>query len=172
MQWTMGTRQRLHKVQHAFSNEFHFVVLIDLLCTKCNRFNLDFSSRLVCGGPIWLNLPKSEAVNQCWAGTPVLGWLEQLVLAAVSKSRTEIGSDFWNWFQNQFQKQNWNFFFQFQNWNCIPGSIYVWNQNWNWIFWGIVSEKITTIIRVNCWMQFKLPRTGLEKLKWILKILF
>jgi len=34
------------------------------------------------------------------------------------------------------------------------------------------GEKITTIIRVHCWIQFKLPRTGLEKLKWILKILF
>ncbi len=61
--------------------------------------------------PIWLNLPKSEAVNQCWAGTPVLGWLEQLVLVAVSKSRAEIGSDFWNWFQNQNQFEKLELFF-------------------------------------------------------------
>lgn len=169
MQWTMGTRQRLHTVQHAFSNEFHFVVLIDFLCTKCSRFNLDFSSRLVCGGPIWLNLPKSEAVNQCWAGTPVLGWLEQLVLAAVSESRTEIGSDFWNWFQNQnqFQKQNWNFFF-----NSKIGTVFLvlfmcGTKTGIELFGELYLEKITTIIRVNCWMQFKLPRTGLEKLKWI-----
>jgi hypothetical protein len=40
------------------------------------------------------------------------------------------------------------------------------------LFGELYLEKITTIIRVNCWMQFKLPRTGLEKLKWIFKILF
>jgi hypothetical protein len=40
------------------------------------------------------------------------------------------------------------------------------------LFGELYLEKITTIIRVNCWMQFKLSRTGLEKLKWIFKNLF
>ncbi len=53
--WELGKRLRM--IQNAFSNEFHFVVLIDLLCTKCSRFNLDFSSRLVYGGS---NLAKSS----------------------------------------------------------------------------------------------------------------
>jgi hypothetical protein len=30
-------------------------------------------------------------------------------------------------------------------------------------FGELYLEKITTIIRVNCWIQFKLPKTGIRK---------
>jgi hypothetical protein len=40
------------------------------------------------------------------------------------------------------------------------------------LFGELYLKKLTTIIGVNCWIQFKLPRTGLEKLKWIFKSLF
>jgi hypothetical protein len=50
---------------------------------------------------------SSPLLEQCWAVT-LFVLLKLPVLVPVSKNRTGMGSDFWNWNQVKIQIQFWN----------------------------------------------------------------